>query len=660
MAFKLAELFVQITGQDSGLRRTLAVAHNGLLDLAGVANSLGALGVFGAAGSLTLALGVSAKVAIDLEKKFIGLQKATDLDPSGMKALEGQLQKLATTMPGISYDNLIAIATTGAKMGIAAGDLAEYTAGIAKVSTAMDDIPAEQIADQIGKINAVMGLGVQGAMQLGSAIDKLADSGSSGAADILNITQRLSAATVVAKISAAETTALAAALLDTGTQAELGASALGRIIMALNEVDSRKGFAKVLGISAEEFAAKVKAGPMETLTEFLKQVKTLDASSQIEALKGIGIEGVQGIGEIQKLVLSVDKLGDYTAKANHEFATLDQVNKSYAASSAGVGARIEMLKNQILLLGQKIGDFLMPAIRVGINLLSGLTTTLSWVFENVTMGVNRLFDRFNQFPAIIDSVFGEGTIAMIQGLGTAGLDFLYDKIERVGIFLRNFPDFFDIFVLSGQQAFMNLQDIIAVLPMNLAIIGTYIRNNWSKLIVDGVNIATSAFKNMLTNIGGFLKAVKGFMNGEGFQFEWTDLTKDFQAQAAQMPGLVDPVFRSIQDQIDEKIQAIGGREFKATQAAKLSKDTTKTKAPAGDGATLEQDGKKKSQGSTTDIASFARSLQEAASGKGKAADLTARNTQQAVEQLKKLNNAINIVKPATAVAGAGWQAAGLA
>lgn len=660
MGFKLADLFVSITAQDSAFQSSIGAAHRALLGLANSASGLATLGIFGAGGALTVGLGISGKVAVDLEQKMVALAKATDLDPSGMALLQNQLFKLAVTLKGVSLDSLIAIATNGAKMGIAAGDLAEYAEGIAKVSTAMDDIPADQIADRIGKVNSVFKLGVQGALQLGSAIDKLADSGVSSASGILDVTQRLSGAAKVANLTAAETTALAAALLDTGTQAELGASALGRLILALNNVEAHKSFGKILGEDATRFAARVKAGPMQAIQDFLTALKKLDAGSQAVALKGIGIEGVQSIGEIQKLAQQVDTVRDYAAKARHEFETLDQVNKSYAASSQTIGAKLVQVKNQFLILANKIGSALMPAIGGGLDLLGGLTEAIGVYVDNLVIGSSRLLDRFQQFPAIIDSVFGEGTVSRIQSIGTEGLDFVADKLELFGILMRNFPDFFDVLVLHGTQAFLNLGETIAVLPENLAIIGDYIKNNWSKLIVDGVNLAISAFKNLGTNLANLTSAIVKFMKDptQGFAFNWTDLTQGFEATAAALPGLVAPALTSLQDQIDEKLREIAERENRAAAAAKLGKEPATKPTKAGDEADNQGTsfGKTGEKGTISDLPAFVKSLQEAVGGRGNAAERTAKAAERTAKATERLANA----KPMPAGAlGPDWQMAGL-
>ena len=395
--------------------------------------------------------------------------------------------------------------------------------------------------------------------------------------------------------------------------------------MSLNDVDAHKGFAKVLGEDSTKFAARVKAGPMAAIQDFLGALKKLDAGSQAEALKGIGFEGVQGIGEIQKLAQQVDTLKDYAAKAKHEFESLDQVNKSYAASSGTVGAKLEQVKNQFLILAQKVGDALMPAIRVGLDLLSGLASALGVAFDNLVIGAGRVVERVRELPANITAAFGPGPINMVMQLGSTISGFVTDKLELLGLFIRNFPDFFDIMVLQGTQAFINLGEVIATLPGNLAIIGAYVRDNWSKLIVDGVNLAISAFKNLTTNLVNLGSSIIEFLKDptKGFKFDWTPMLEGFKATADQLPALIQPKLTSFQDEIDDKLRKIGDQEAKLNQAKALSKEPTKKAGPGEAEGSLDS-GKAKGKGQISDIASFAQSLQLAVDGKGRVAERTAK------------------------------------
>lgn len=313
--------------------------------------------------------------ALETEKAMTGLQKATDLGPAGVAALKGELQQLSTTIPGVKVEDLYSIATAGAKLGVAAPDLAKYAAGVAKVSLAIDDLPAAEIADQIGKVNSVFKLGVAGTEQLGSAIDKLADSGVSSASSILAVTQRISGTASAARISAPEATALAAALLDTGTQAELGATTLQRLIMGLNDVGAQKGFADAIGVSAAEFARQVEASPIKAIQDFLAALSRMDAAAQQTAIKAIGIDGAQAAGEIQKLSQQTETVTRYVGLANHEFATLNQLNSSLALETERVGGSLQIASNHIGILSDKIGTALLPVLGEAVSLFNELATS---------------------------------------------------------------------------------------------------------------------------------------------------------------------------------------------------------------------------------------------------------------------------------------------
>jgi TP901 family phage tail tape measure protein len=361
--FKLAELFVTVGAQTGLLDAALRGIKNQLANLAKMPFHLplGGLGAALGIGSAVGGLGLLIKAAGDMESKMASLSKATDLEGTELAAMKRQLMDLSTTIKGVKLDDLIDIATSGAKLGIATGDLVEYTKGIAMVSSAMDDIPAGEIADQIGKLNTVFKLGVKGTMQLGSAIDKLADSGVSSASGILNVTQRISGSAVAAKISAQEATALAAALLDTGTQGELAASALLDFIASLNQVQGRKHMAEALKMDMASFAKLVETKPIEAIQKFLGELKKMDAAKQLKTLADIGIKGDTHGAEIMKLAQQADNLGKYVGFANSEFKTLDQITKSYSASAGLAWSNLASFQNQVQILADKIGGYLLPA-----------------------------------------------------------------------------------------------------------------------------------------------------------------------------------------------------------------------------------------------------------------------------------------------------------
>jgi TP901 family phage tail tape measure protein len=391
MGFKLAELFVSVNADDTPLNRTLAAIRGKLEKLATTKLTIpgGGFGAILGLGGAGLGLKSVIDDAVTMESKMATLAKATDLEGAALASMKSELLRLSVAIKGVRINDLLDIATAGAKLGVAAGDLPAYAEGVAKVASAMDDIPAGVIAEEIGKLNSVFKLGVQGTLQFGSAIDKVADSGVSSAKNILDVTQRISGTAVAARLTAQESIALAGALLDTGTNAEAGATALQRLIQALNSPDlkDRQNFAKVLNVDMGTLAKTIKDRPIEAIRQFLAAVKGLDAQSQQRAIASIGIENIHGLGEIQKLAQQVGTLERYVGMANHEFGTLDQITKSYAASAATTKAQIATMENQLQILGDRIGSSLLPAVNSGLTLIGDLGTGLGDMWAKAAEGV---------------------------------------------------------------------------------------------------------------------------------------------------------------------------------------------------------------------------------------------------------------------------------
>lgn len=411
----------KLSGFTAKIESNVAGARGPLESLSGSVGALRTgLAALGIAAGVGMGLKAIIGVAIDTEKTMAGLAKATGLGGEELAGLKGELQDLSLTLKGVPLEDLYAIAIAGGKLGIASGDLGKYTEGIAKLSATMEDIPAEQIADQVGKINSVFKLGISDAEGIGSAIAKVADSGVSASKDILEVTQRLSGTAAAAKITAAETVALAGTLLDTGTQSELAATTLQRLLMSLNDVEGQAGYAKSLGISAEEFAGKVRASPVSALREWLVALKGMDAQAQQSAIKGMGIDAIKAAGEIMKMAQQTDSLAKYIEIANREFATHDYLNTAYGIGAATTKSSLEQAGNAFKILADDIGSSVMPAVRGVVDVfmfaypairsaVGGIINVVQVGFGLLSLSANLLFEGI-----------GLGVSGMVKAFGSLG------------------------------------------------------------------------------------------------------------------------------------------------------------------------------------------------------------------------------------------------
>jgi hypothetical protein len=230
----------------------------------------------------------------------------------------------------------------------------------------------------------------------------------------------------------------------------------------------------------------------------------------------------------------------------------------------------------------------------------------------------------------------------------------------IGAVFRNWRASFEVARLSIVQGLANLGAQFEVLGPNIVKMAQWWVKNYVRLNIDAFNAIYYGLLNLGKNFYAFADAVARYIADpmQGFKPNWTPLLEGFEATVDKFPDLLKAQVVDMSAEIAAAGQPIWddvqARADKAKAAADMAASAKKGNV---DGSAQTQTDKKK--GSISDLAGFAHSLQEAVGGKGKAADLTARNTQQAVEQLKKLNNAANKPNP-TAVAGAGWQAVGLA
>lgn len=590
MAFRLAQLFVDIAARTTGVDRALTGLKSQLSGLGGLIAGLGpALGISLAAGGAVAALTAVVKTTTSLETAFVKLAKATDLDPEGMRALKAEMEGVARSIRGVSYANLLEIATTGAKMGIAAEDLVDYAEGVAKVSTAMDDLPADVVAEQIGKLNTVFRLGVEGTMQLGSAIDRVADSGVSSASGILAVAQRISGTAVAAKMTAQETIALAGALLDTGTQAELAASTVQRLVM---------NFAKA-------------PNPMKEMVGWLNKLRTMNFEDQLATINALefGRDSPVGAGEIMKLAKQADTLQKYVGMANEQFKTLNQINKSYNATAKKTDAMWQQTKNHLAILMDRLGQGLLPVINTTLGLVNDLATGLSDAFANVT-------------PILADIMSGLGDWTPV--------------LEGIGFGFRHMADFVKLGVMKISQDVINLVERFSVIPANLKVVGEWVRDNWATMMIDGVKNVITAFQNLGTNVGKLFEAIwNAAWTGE-FKVNWTPLTEGFKSAIGELPKLVDPKLTDMSASMKELVDKINADEagHERKKKARGDKAAEDIMAGAGEGAAT-----KEFKSTTMAADEFARHLQKAIfddDGK-KVAEETRDNTKAISEGVKEFN-----------------------
>lgn len=530
--------------------------------LSGIGKGLGAatvaLGTFAgnvasrvAAAAAPLAGNVLGGASLDMEKRIAALAKALPETGPGIDEMRGRLFALSTTIKGVALNDLLDIAIAGAKMGESGEGLLTFTEGIARASTAVDDMSAAELTDQVGGVNAVFKLGADGAFRLSSAFDRLADSGISSFSGIANVVSRISGAAVASKITAAESAALAASLLDTKSNAELGATALTRLIKSLTDTEAHATFGKVLGISAEEFAARVEASPIQAIQEFLAALNRLDAGSQDVVLGGIGIEGIQGAGEIQKLAAQHLTLAKYIGFANSEMATADQITKSYNATAALTSSQLTQDQNRFQIMAVTVGDQLLPVIGAASEIFGAFATSIGEAFAGQGATVAGFRDGFIEVATAVGSAIG-GLMSWFQEWpATAAIAYLkvMQGITNVG------------------ETFVFLKDTAVAA---FTFIGDFAVNLFDRTM--------ASIRNLFNGLGTVMENILSFNVGDVLKGD-VDILKGFTPERTQalLPEFKAPTLNLSENQVIGELEAEqAARRAGAALARGLTDEMTRT------------------------------------------------------------------------------------
>jgi hypothetical protein len=132
-------------------------------------------------------------------------------------------------------------------------------------------------------------------------------------------------------------------------------------------------------------------------------------------------------------------------------------------------------------------------------------------------------------------------------------------IKDITAGFENLPDFLGIAFLRVQETFLGAGAELVAFGTNLKNLGMYIVGNWRELVTDGFNAILTAASNFGSNVAKAFQAVKDVLTGGEWKFDATPLLEGFKATAAELPTYIKPVYTSFDEQVNERLLAIGQR-----------------------------------------------------------------------------------------------------
>ena len=372
------------------------------------------------------ALLTSAKSAIDFEDAFTGVEKTVDGTTEQMEELKQGIRDLAKQIPSTTTE-ISAVAEAAGQLGIKTEDILSFTKVMIDLGNSTN-LSAEEAASSLAKFANVTKMSAKDYDKLGATIVALGNNFATTEADIVAMATRLAATGELAGLSQSQILSVATAMSSVGIEAEAGGSAMSKLLKKIQLAtelggDDLKQFAKVAGMSAEDFKKAFEEDAVKALSAFIGGLNDTkkNGKSAIAILDDMGLTEVRLSNTILSLANASNVMSNAVELGNKAWedntALTNEANKRYDTLKSKMTIAINKLKDITITLGNK----LMPSIEKVIDKVEQWTNKFAELSDEEV-------DMIVKLGLIITSI---GPLITILGKVTSAIG---GTIKGVGIF----------------------------------------------------------------------------------------------------------------------------------------------------------------------------------------------------------------------------------
>ncbi len=386
----LSDKSAELTAEMNALRKKQEEAaesaenfgENSVTALEAAGSALAAAGLARAFEEIAEEIIECVKASVEFESAQTGVFKTVDGTEAELLAITDEIKNMTTEMPATTTE-IAAVAEAAGQLGVATNDVMDFTKVMINLGESTN-LTEDDAASAFAKFANITGTASENYSRLGSVVVDLGNNFATTEADIVAMSTRLASAGTLAGFSESEIMALSAAMSSVGIEAEAGGTAMTQTFSNIEKAvetqsESLTEFARVAGMSADEFATAWKTSPVEALQSFIAGLGKLDdqGESSVLVLETLGLTGVRQSNMLKSLGLAAETLGDAVNTANKAWnentALTVEANKRYATTAS----KLQMLQNTYGNLQVAIGDVYTPTVAtladVGMDALKTVT-----------------------------------------------------------------------------------------------------------------------------------------------------------------------------------------------------------------------------------------------------------------------------------------------
>jgi phage tail tape measure protein, TP901 family, core region len=330
----------------------------------------------------TAAIGSMAAASMSFEDAFANVRKTVDASEAEFRQLEQSLRQMST-QTRTSASDLALIMSTAGQLGVRGVDnLTKFTRTIDMLQVATN-IVGQEGAQALAQFMNIMQENLGNVDRVGAAITELGNNFAATEADILNMAQRLAGAGKTIGLTTADVLGLATALSAVGIRAEMGGSALSRVLINMSQAvemqDERlREFARTAGMSAREFADTFRRDPVRALQAFIEGLRRLDSEGKnvFVTLENVGASEIRVRDTLLRLFQASDLLADAVERSNRAWEENIALTEEFERFMGTGVARLRMMWNTIVEVARIVGDVYNPIIKQAADFTQGVADAL--------------------------------------------------------------------------------------------------------------------------------------------------------------------------------------------------------------------------------------------------------------------------------------------
>lgn len=340
----------------------------GVSSIESVAQAYASTKIYDALGKIKDAYIAAGEASIEYESDVTGVYKTVDGTDAQLAAIDDAIKDMATDIPATTKE-IAGVAESAGQLGIATQDVMDFSRVMIDLGESTN-LSAEQAATSLAKFSNITGTLPENYSRLGSVIVDLGNNFATTEADITEMGTRLASGGKLAGLTEPQILALSAAMSSVGIEAEAGGTAMTQTLSAIekavaNADESLSEYARIAGMSAEEFSNAWKNDALTALTSFISGLGELDSQGESATLvlDDLGLSGIRQSNMLKSLALAANTLTSAVNVANtawdENVALTNEANKRYATTKSRLGAA----KNSFNNLKIAVGDVYTPVVR---------------------------------------------------------------------------------------------------------------------------------------------------------------------------------------------------------------------------------------------------------------------------------------------------------